>query len=61
VLEAHLSFSVEVPAMKVTQEGVYFAGQPYSTIQWITGILLSAKKPIVIVDNFVDHTGAKDT
>jgi hypothetical protein len=55
VLEAHLSSSVEVPAMKVTREGVYFAGQPYSAIQWITGILLSAKKSIVIVDNFVDH------
>src|SRR6478736_7893100 len=29
VLEAHRSSSIEVPSMKVTREGVYFAGQPY--------------------------------
>lgn len=55
VLEPRRSSSVDVPSMKVTREGVYFAGQPYSAIQWITEILLSANKSIVIVDNFVDH------
>jgi len=55
VLESRLSTSVEVPSMKVTREGIYFAGQPYSAIQWITDILLSAKKSIMIVDNFVDQ------
>lgn len=55
VLENRLSSSVEVPSMKVTREGIFFAGQPYTAIQWVTDILLSAKKSIMIVDNFVDQ------
>ncbi len=46
----------EIPAMKVTQEGVFFAGQQFDALRRIVDILRQAGQSIVIVDAYVDES-----
>ncbi len=45
--------AVEVPAMKVTREGIFFAGQYFDAYQRITEILDEAESSVVLIDGYV--------
>jgi hypothetical protein len=47
--------AVEVPAMKVTREGVFFAGQYFDALQKVAEIISQAKKCLTIIDGYVDE------
>lgn len=47
--------SVEIPSMKVTREGIFFAGQYFDAIQRVGEILSSARQDVVIIDAYFDH------
>lgn len=47
--------AVEVPAMKVTREGVFFAGQYFDAFQKVAEIISQAKKTLTIIDGYIDE------
>lgn len=47
--------NVKIPSLKVTSEGMFFAGQYFDAIQRISELLASAHKRIVIIDGYVDE------
>ncbi len=47
--------SVDIPSMKFTREGIFFAGQYYDSIQRVGEILSMAKRSIVIIDAYFDQ------
>jgi len=47
--------SIDIPSMKVTREGIFFAGQFYDAIQRVGEILSGAKKSVVIIDSYFDE------
>lgn len=46
---------VVVPSMKVTREGVFFAGQYFDALQRVAEILSSAKQSIVVIDAYINE------
>lgn len=46
--------AVEIPSMKLTREGVFFAGQYFDAFQKVTEIVSQAKKSIKIIDGYID-------
>ena len=46
---------VEIPAMKVTREGIYFAGQYFDAFQQVSQIFSEAGQSIAIIDGYVDE------
>jgi len=46
---------VELPSMKVTREGVFFAGQYFDALQRLAEILSHAQQSIVIIDGYIDE------
>ncbi len=46
---------VTIPSMKVSREGVFFAGQYFDALQRVMDILAEAKRSIVIIDGYVDE------
>ena len=46
---------VEIPSMKVTREGVYFAGQYFDALKNVKDILSNANRKIDIVDGYIDE------
>jgi hypothetical protein len=48
--------TVDIPSMKVTREGVFFAGQYFDALQLVKEIFSHAKKIIVIIDGYVDES-----
>lgn len=47
--------SVDIPSMKATREGLFFAGQFYDSIQRIGEILSDAQHNVVVIDNYFDE------
>jgi len=47
--------SIEIPSMKVTREGIFFAGQFYDSIQRVGEILSGAQQSVVIIDAYFDE------
>lgn len=47
--------AVEVPAMKVTREGVFFAGQYFDAFQKVAEIISQARKTLTIIDGYIDE------
>lgn len=47
---------VSVPSMKVTREGVFFAGQYYDAMKVVTDFVSEAKSEITLVDNYIGTT-----
>jgi hypothetical protein len=47
--------TVEVPAMKLTREGVFFAGQYFDAFQKVAEIISQAKKTLTIIDGYIDE------
>jgi len=45
---------VEIPSMKVTREGVFFAGQYFDALKNVRDIFSNAQKSIVIIDGYID-------
>lgn len=45
---------VEIPAMKVTREGVFFAGQYYDAFQRVAEIISGARRSLTIIDAYID-------
>jgi hypothetical protein len=54
VNERNQAATVEIPAMTVTREGVFFAGQYFDAIQRVKDILAQAKHSIVIIDGYIN-------
>lgn len=54
VNERNQAAKVEIPAMTVTREGVFFAGQYFDAIQRLKDILAQAKNTIVIIDGYIN-------
>ena len=50
--EAQIS---DEPPVKVTREGLFFAGQYYDAIRWVSDIFSSAQKRIVIIDRYLNE------
>lgn len=48
--------AVEVPTMKVTREGVFFAGQYYDALQKFNEIISQTQKSLAIIDGYVDES-----
>lgn len=46
--------SVSVPSMKVTREGVFFAGQYFDALREVAELVASAKKRLSLVDGYVN-------
>jgi hypothetical protein len=46
--------SLEVPWMKITKEGIFFAGQYFDAFQRITEIFQEAKQNIYIIDGYIN-------
>src|SRR3989337_2522275 len=47
--------TVDVPSMKVTREGVFFAGQYFDALKSVNEILSHSKQSIVIIDGYIDE------
>jgi hypothetical protein len=47
--------SVDIPSMKLTREGIFFAGQFYDSIRLVGEILSKAQQSIVIIDAYFDQ------
>lgn len=45
--------AVEIPAMAVTREGIFFAGQYFDALQRISDIVRAATRQVVLIDGFV--------
>jgi len=43
------------PLLKATREGLFFAGQYYDAIRWVSDIFSNAQKRIVIIDRYLDE------
>jgi len=54
-LESLLQRAVDVPSMKVSQEGVFFAGQYFDALLRLTEILSQAQQSIVIIDGYINE------
>ena len=46
---------VSIPSMKITREGVFFAGQYFDAFQKVMDILSPARQTIVIIDGYVSE------
>ena len=58
--------SIDIPSMKITREGIFFAGQFYDSIQQVGEILSNAQQSVIIIDAYFDEKildllTAKDT
>ncbi len=54
VLDALAAFpSVAVPSLRVTREGVFFAGQYFDALREVSEIISAAARSIVLVDGYV--------
>lgn len=47
--------TVDVPSMKVTHEGVFFAGQYFDALKLVSEILSHAQQSIVIIDGYINE------
>lgn len=47
--------AVAIPSMKVTREGVFFEGQYFDVLQFVTEILSQAQQSITIIDNYLNE------
>jgi len=47
--------SIDIPSMKITREGIFFAGQFYDSIQQVGEILSDAQQSVVIIDAYFDE------
>ncbi len=47
--------TVDIPSMKVTREGLFFAGQYFDAIQRVGEIVSNAQKSIMIIDAYIDQ------
>lgn len=47
--------TVDVPSMKVTHEGVFFAGQYFDAFKLVSEILSHAKQSILIIDAYINE------
>lgn len=47
--------TVDVPSMKVTREGGFFAGQYFDALRHVTEILSHAQRSIVIIDGYINE------
>jgi hypothetical protein len=45
--------SIEIPSMKVTKEGVFFAGQYYDAIVYFREIINQSHSEIIIIDGYI--------
>jgi len=56
-LKARLSTitTVNIPSMKVTREGVFFAGQYFDALQRVREILADAQQSITIIDGYINQ------
>lgn len=54
-LDSYLRPAVDVPSMKVSQEGVFFAGQYFDALLRLTEILSQAQQSIVIIDGYINE------
>jgi hypothetical protein len=45
--------SVTIPSMKITREGVFFAGQYFDALRGVTDLVASAQKTLRLVDGYV--------
>jgi len=54
-LESYVGPVVEVPSMKVTKEGIFFAGQYFDAIRTASEIFSLAQKSIVIIDGYINE------
>lgn len=52
-LQPRLAGRVELPAMKVGREGIFFAGQYHDALQRASEIFASAKRTIVLIDGYI--------
>jgi hypothetical protein len=48
--------NASMPSMKVTKEGVFFAGQYFDALQKVVDILSTAKKEILLIDSYISET-----
>jgi hypothetical protein len=55
IWEANKSGQFALPSMKVTREGVFFAGQYFDALLRVNEILSQAKLNIVIIDGYVNE------
>jgi len=46
--------AVAVPSLKVSREGVFFAGQYFDALKWVAEIVGQAKASLVLIDGYVD-------
>jgi hypothetical protein len=47
--------TIDVPSMKVTREGIFFAGQYFDAILRVEEILSNAEREIVIIDGYINR------
>lgn len=45
--------TVDVPSMKITREGVFFAGQYFDALRQVADLIASAKTSLVLIDGFI--------
>jgi hypothetical protein len=48
--------TVKIPEMKVTREGIFFAGQYFDALQHVSDIIASAQTEIVVIDGYIAVT-----
>jgi hypothetical protein len=46
--------TIEIPSMRVTKEGIFFAGQYFDALLRITEIIKDAQQTINIIDGYID-------
>jgi hypothetical protein len=47
--------TVDIPAMKVTRESIFFAGQYFDALKQVREIISQAQRKIVVIDSYVDE------
>lgn len=47
--------TIQIPNLKVSEEGVYFAGQHFDALLKFNDIISNAKKEIILIDNYLNE------